>query len=79
MLMQNFGGANKEYCGIFESGLLNRRTIQMKVSDFHLHMDFLLALLATHLRMIHELGEVNQQHLAENGNGSKVLRCGWSV
>ena len=32
----------------------------MKASDFRLRMDF-QALLATHLRMIHELGAVNQQ------------------
>ena len=26
MFMQNFGGTNKEYYGIFESGLLDRTT-----------------------------------------------------
>ena len=33
----------------------------MKDSDFRLRMDF-RALLATHLRMIHELGAVSLQH-----------------
>lgn len=32
------------------------------------------ALLATHLRMNHELGAVNQQHYAENEQETKVLR-----
>ena len=45
----------------------------MKVSDFRLRMYFRAAL-ATHLRMIHELGAVNQRHLAKNGNGNKVLK-----
>ena len=34
---------------------------QMKVSDFRLRVDF-RTLLATHLRMIHGLGVINQQH-----------------
>ena len=38
-----------------------------------LRMDF-RALLATHLKMIHELGAVNQQRNAENRNGTKVLK-----
>ena len=53
--------------------LVNRRAIQMKVSDFRLGMDF-PALLATHLRMIRELGAVNQQLKAENGPETKVLK-----
>lgn len=32
------------------------------------------ALLATHLRMNHKLGAVNQQHYAKNEQGTKVLR-----
>ena len=47
----------------------------MKVSDFHLRMDC-QALVATYLRMIHELSAVNQQHLAKNGHGTKVLKLG---
>ena len=31
------------------------------------------ALPTTHLRMIHKLSTVTQQHEAEDGNGSKVL------
>ena len=40
---------------------VNRRAIQMKVSDFRLRIDF-GALLVTHARMIHELGAVKHQH-----------------
>ena len=43
----------------------------MKVSDSPLRIDF-RTLLATHLRMIHELGAVNQQFLG--GNGAKVVK-----
>ena len=45
----------------------------MKISDFRHLMNF-RALLATHLKMIHELGAANQQHNAENGHGIKVLK-----
>ena len=31
------------------------------------------ALLAAHVRMIHKLGMVTQQHEAENGHGTKVF------
>ena len=50
-----------------------KRAIQMKVSDLHLRLDF-QPILATHLRMIHELGAVNQQHQAENEHRTKVLQ-----
>ena len=40
---------------------MNRGAIQVKVLDFRVRMDF-QALLVTHLRLIHELGAVNQQH-----------------
>ena len=46
----------------------------MKVSDFRRRVDF-RALLSTHQKMIHKLGAINQQHLAENGHGSKVLKA----
>ena len=47
----------------------------MKVSDFHFYrrMD-LRAPLATHLRVIHRLGVVNQQPSAENGGATIVLK-----
>lgn len=45
----------------------------MKVSDSPLRIDF-RTLLATHLRMIHELGAVNQQFLGGNGHGAKVVK-----
>jgi len=45
----------------------------MKLSDFRLQIDF-RALLVTHLRIIHELGAVNQKHEAWNRHGSKVLK-----
>ena len=54
---------------------VNGGAIPMKVSDFHFYrrMD-LRALLATHLRMIHKLGVVNQQPSAENRGGTIVLK-----
>ena len=52
---------------------MNRRAIQIKISNFRLRMDF-RALRPTRLRMIHELGAINQQHKAENGHGSKIVR-----
>ena len=45
----------------------------MKVSDFRLRMDFRYSSDSS-AAMIHELGSVNQQHLAENGHGTKVLK-----
>ena len=52
---------------------VNGGAIPMKVSDFYRRMD-LRALLATHLRVIHKLGVVNQQPSAENGGGTIVLK-----
>ena len=49
---------SNESCGLFMGALGD---IQKETTDFCPRMDF-RALLATHLRMIHELGSVNQQH-----------------